>query len=144
MGWSHHMPTQTELKETLRDLSSTLARIHKGLMDHQMQERETRTGQSLNPATKLNLLLQDPEFAWLRVLSQLMVLVDDAFFQKEPLTENQIGILKSEANELLVLQTNVDFARNFNAIRMMLPDVIREHEKLKLIVTNQTPKSELN
>jgi hypothetical protein len=125
------MRTQHDLKEELKTLSTRLARIHKGLMDHQMSEREKLTGQSLNPATKLQLLLQDAEFAWLRALSQLMVMVDDGIFQKEPLSEEQVVSLKLEIEKLLFQQTHEEFASHFNTLLPQLPNVQAEYEELK-------------
>ncbi len=97
-----------------------------------MQEREARTGQTLTPGTKLQLLLGDPEFNWLRVLSLLMVKVDDAIFMKEPITEPLIAELKADIEALLIDRTNEDFTREFDLVKKFVPDVMREIDKLKM------------
>jgi hypothetical protein len=118
-------------KDYLNDLSRSLARIHKFLMDYQMVQYQNRTGQLLNPATKLNLLLQDPEFAWLRILSQLMVRVDEVFFQKEPIIDDQVSRLNFEVEELLIRKANDVFNIHFDAMIPHIPELLAEHERLK-------------
>ncbi|HEX4924447.1 MAG TPA: hypothetical protein VFV50_10185 [Bdellovibrionales bacterium] len=130
------MQSQHDMKQSLKHLSALLARIHKALMEHQMQQRERRTGETLNPATKLNLLLGDPEFAWLRTLSQLMVLIDDAYFQKEPLTESLITSLRNEVDKLLVQQTNEEFAKTFNSVAPLVPGLQKELGELRALFYN--------
>ncbi|MEQ1875360.1 MAG: hypothetical protein ABL958_01860 [Bdellovibrionia bacterium] len=125
------MNTQNDNKERLKHWSSILARMHKGLMDFQMQEREQRTGQVLTPGTKLQLLLSDPEFNWLRVLSLLMVKVDDLIFQKEPISEPLVAAARADIRALLIERANEDFNREYDAIKKFVPDVMREVETLK-------------
>lgn len=130
------MQSQHDLKLSLKHISALLARIHKSLMEYQMQQRELRTGETLNPATKLQLLLGDPEFAWLRTLSQLMVLIDDAYFQKEPLTEARIKQLRGEVDKLLVKQENEEFSRVFNNVAAQIPGLQKELGELRALFYN--------
>ena len=73
--------------------------LHKYLMDSERGayehdvERITTTGQYLN------LVLNDPWFAWLRELSQFVVIVDEALDQKD--TEPDAAGLITRARQLV-------------------------------------------
>ena len=77
------MKTSPEKRDKLKTLTAILARIHKALMELQMNDLQAVSGIEIKPAARLNLLLGDPSFAWLRNLSQLMAIADDVYFQKE-------------------------------------------------------------
>ncbi len=124
------MHPQQEMRDSLKHISALLAKIHKGLMDEQMSAKELAVGSAFSPNTKLQLLLNDPEFEWLRSLSQLMTLVDDGIFQKEPLTEEQFAGLIFEVQNLLIKQTNKKFTDNFLAICRHRPEIMVEHREL--------------
>src|SRR5262249_33637969 len=58
-------------------------------------ERITTTGQYLN------LVLNDPWFAWLRDLSQFVVLIDETLDQEEPVTAGDADRLITRGRELV-------------------------------------------
>lgn len=124
------MQSQQQMKDTLKHLSSTMARIHKALMDYQMSERELQLGENLMPGTKLQMLLNDPEFQWLRVLSQLMTLVDDGLFQKEPLTLDQVKGLQQQVRDLFIQQTHQAFSEQYRRLSQVIPEIRQYHEQL--------------
>lgn len=133
------MSSQKEIKNDLKNLSMILARIHKGLMNCQMQSREERTGAALTPAAKLQLLLSDPEFNWLRVLSLLIVKVDDSVFSREEVAASTVTELKEEIKALLIDQTNEEFTREFLAIKNQVPDVLKEIDALTAALSGAPP-----
>lgn len=122
-------PSQEE-RDQLNHLSKILARIHKGLFEAKMLEREKREGTVLGPGARLQLLIHDEEFAWLRPLSQLMTAVDDVYFQKEPISIEQMSSLKSEIKDLLIEMKKAEFAVPFSGICKTLPGVVLEHGNL--------------
>jgi hypothetical protein len=131
------MHPQPEMRDSLKHISSLLAKIHKGLMDEQMGNRELAAGGLFTPATKLQLLLNDPEFEWLRSLSQLMTLVDDGIFQKDPLTEEQFAGLLVEVKNLLIKYDNKKFADHFLAICRKRPEIMVEHRELSKFLSDK-------
>ena len=99
-------------------------------MDEQMSGKELAAGAPFSPNTKLQLLLNDPEFEWLRSLSQLMTLVDDGIFQKDPLTEEQFLGLLDMVQNLLIKHTNKRFSEKFLSLCRMRPEIMIEHREL--------------
>lgn len=70
---------QTILLKNSRDL---LLKLHKSLLDHERRIYEGINGPQ-TPGSFLNLLLEDPDFAWLRKFSTLIVEIDEMFAQKD-------------------------------------------------------------
>lgn len=71
--------SQTELLKNSRDL---LLKLHKSLLDHERRIYEGINGPR-TPGQFLTLLLEDPDFAWLRKFSTLIVEIDEMFDQKD-------------------------------------------------------------
>ena len=76
----------TELLRNSRDL---LLKLHKSLLDHERRIYEGIYG-SQTPGQFLNLLLEDPDFAWLRKFSTLIVEIDEMFAQKDGYSEETV------------------------------------------------------
>jgi hypothetical protein len=93
------MPDAADAKLTA--LRNGLLRLHKCLLDSERAayerdiERITTTGQYLN------LVLSDPWFAWLRELSQFIVVIDEALALEEPVTSADAARLVAQARELV-------------------------------------------
>ena len=71
--------SQTELLKNSRDL---LLKLHKSRLDHERRIYEGINGPR-TPGQFLTLLLEDPDFAWLRKFSTLIVEIDEMFDQKD-------------------------------------------------------------
>src|SRR6187399_2235235 len=70
-------------EKLLNDLRQGLLRLHKTLLDWERAGYERIHGrQSSNDL--LNALLNDPQFAWLRPISQLIVRIDELLADKTP------------------------------------------------------------
>jgi uncharacterized hydantoinase/oxoprolinase family protein len=92
---------QERTRERLTHLRNGMLRLHKLLLDSEKAayerdvERITTTGQYLN------LVLNDPWFAWLRDLSQFIVVVDETLDLEEPATAADADRLIGQARELI-------------------------------------------
>ena len=87
--------SNTDLLKNSRDL---LLKLHKSLLDHERRIYEGINGPK-TPGQFLNILLEDPDFAWLRKFSTLIVEIDEMFAQKdgydEAAVETHIAALRS-------------------------------------------------
>jgi hypothetical protein len=75
-----------ELLRTSRDL---LLKLHKTLLDHERAIYEGINGPQ-SPGQFLSVLLEDPDFAWLRKFSTLIVAIDEMFAQKDGYSEGTV------------------------------------------------------
>ena len=77
------MPNDS-LKQQLDQAHDGLLHIHKALIDYERARYEKVHGTVASPYALLNLLIQDPWFAWLRPISSLIVQIDEFVSAKEP------------------------------------------------------------
>jgi len=77
--------------ELLRNGRNLLLKLHKTLLDHERRIYEGINGPQ-TPAQFLNILLEDPDFAWLRKFSTLIVEIDEMFAQKDGYDDATVAI----------------------------------------------------
>jgi hypothetical protein len=113
---------------SLAELRLALLDLHKTLVDSERMQYEKTAGAIPSPNQFLQLLIRDPSFAWLHPLSQLIVAMDEALDEKEPLTMAGIDSLMNQTRLLLVASENgAGFAKHyFNALQRD-PDVVLAH-----------------
>lgn len=124
------MKTSPEQRDKLKILTASFARIHKMLLEHQMSELEKTSGTEIKPAARLNLLLNDPDFVWLRNLSQLMAIADDVYFQKEEITGDQMLRILTASQDLFIRESKTEFTRRYKDSALKLSPLMLEHAQL--------------
>lgn len=87
----------------LKNLSKELLRLHKLLLDLTREDYEREHGRLESPFKLLNLALNDPFFAWLRKLSELIVLIDE-LTDRAITREDAEGVL-AESRKLTQIET---------------------------------------
>ncbi len=85
----------------LTALRNGLLHLHKCLLDSERAAYERDIARITTTGQYLNLVLSDPWFAWLRDLSQFIVVVDEALADKEPVTPEDATRLVARARELV-------------------------------------------
>ena len=103
-----------------------LLALHKTLLDAERLRYEREHGRLEGGGQMLQLLAFDPAFAWLRVLSALIVQIDERLDDKErPFTSADFAKLRAEARGLLVGKEGGDeFQRNYNHALQSSPDAV--------------------
>ncbi|MGQ0543560.1 MAG: hypothetical protein ACT4O9_17220 [Blastocatellia bacterium] len=89
--------------ETLKQARNLLLRLHKKLLDHERAIYEGINGPR-NAAEFLNLLLEDPDFAWLRKFSTLIVEIDEMFDQKDGFAEEVVDLHITKLRDLISMK----------------------------------------
>jgi hypothetical protein len=118
-------------RERLTTLRNGMLRLHKSLLDSEKAayerdvERITTTGQYLN------LVLNDPWFAWLRDLSQFVVLIDETLDLEEPATAADADRLIARGRELVSpSETANGFGRSYFDAMQRDPAVVLAHRDM--------------
>lgn len=115
----------------LKEIRLGLLRLHKALLENQKASYEAQNGRVNSTNEYLNLVLNDAAFAWLRVMSGLIVEIDEALDAKtEPLTEEMIIELARAANNLITSRIDTDFGAKYEAALQKSPDATFEHIKI--------------
>lgn len=117
-----------ETRGKLKKLSSAMLRLHKSLLDGAKTEYESKNGKIQSPNQYLALVLDDPHFAWLRKLSTLVALLDEATSIRRPASETDAVALLSEAKILLDFKdADEDFNDKFQTALQNNPDAVLIH-----------------
>lgn len=115
----------------LPTLRHQLLSLHKILMlaERALYEREGHVIQS--PGHFLQLLTGDERFAWLRELSQLIVMIDEAMEEKPPMSTERADALVKEARVLLTGSNEVSsFAAKYAAMMQRVPSIAVAHAEI--------------
>jgi hypothetical protein len=116
------------MNHRLPELRKALLDLHKVLVDSERENYEKVIGAIPSPNHFLQLLARDPWFAWLHPLSQLIVALDEALDQKEPLTKAEVDALEKQVrNVLVVSETGDGTSKHYFDALQRDPDVVLAH-----------------
>ncbi|MEO7167128.1 MAG: hypothetical protein ABI016_08830 [Chthoniobacterales bacterium] len=115
----------------MSDLRAALLALHKTLITSERAGYEHTIGPIQSPNHFLQLLTGDPWFAWLHHISQLIVAIDEAMAEKEPLTKVAVDGLINRTRSLLVASAEgADFARHYFDALQRDPDIVLAHAEV--------------
>jgi len=117
-------------RRQLAQLRESLLALHKALVDSERISYEQNLGTIPSASHFLRLLTEDPWFAWLHPLSQLIVAMDEALDAKTktPLTDDTAVALVKRTGELLVAsEAGEGFSRHYFDALQRDPDVVMAH-----------------
>jgi hypothetical protein len=116
------------MSHRLSELRKALLDLHKVLVDSERENYEKVIGAIPSPNHFLQLLARDPWFAWLHPLSQLIVAMDEALDQEEPLTKADVDALEKQVrNVLIVSETGDGTSKHYFDALQRDPDVVLAH-----------------
>src|SRR5580765_5050119 len=119
------------MNHQLPELREALLRLHKALVESERVSYEQTFGQIQSPNHFLQLLTNDPWFAWLHPCSQLIVAMDEALEEKEPLTVAGVDVLAKQTKLLLVAsESGEGFSGHYFAALQRDPDVVLAHAEV--------------
>lgn len=117
-----------ETRERLQQVRNALLKLHKALVDSERATYEKTFGKIPSSNQFLKLVTNDPWFAWLHPISMLIVSMDEALDEKEPLTADKVDALVKESSALLVAsETSEGFGRHYFDALQRDPDVVFAH-----------------
>jgi hypothetical protein len=112
-------------------LRNGLLKLHKVLLDSERSVYENDIARIPSSSQFLQLLLEDPHFAWLRELSQLIVLIDETLDAHEPATALEAGRLVAQSRRLLSpSEAGSGFNRSYFDAMQRDPDVVVAHSEM--------------
>jgi hypothetical protein len=118
-------PISPDSRELLATLSNLLLEQHKLLLDRERVEYEKIQGPISGPGPFLALVLGDPHFAWLRLISTLVVEIDEALSRRSKAGQPEADALVAQARELLrPREAGTDFQMRYYQAVQESPDIV--------------------
>ena len=123
--------SNTDLLKNSRDL---LLKLHKSLLDHERRIYEGINGPK-TPGQFLNILLEDPDFAWLRKFSTLIVEIDEMFAQKDGYDETAVETHIAALRSLVAMEDeDEEFRAKYQSGLQQDLDAAAQHGELRSLL----------
>lgn len=117
------------MSHQLSELRAALLELHKTLVDSERISYEQTIGTIPTPNHFLQLLINDPWFAWMHPISELVVKMDEALDSKrKPLTDADAEALVKQTRQLLVASEDGEgFPKHYFDALQRDPSVVMAH-----------------
>lgn len=114
--------------EKLRAIRAALLHLHKTLLERERDAYEREHGKIGTSYEYLNLVMHDQSFAWLRLLSELIVQIDEALDGRETPGEGTANALIQQSRLLLTPnEAGPEFQKKYFASVQESPEVVLAH-----------------
>jgi hypothetical protein len=119
------------VRQRLTDLRDGLLRLHKTLLDSETAIYDREIQRITSSGQLLDLVLNDPQFAWLRELSQMVVVIDEMLDDEEPVTDEIADQLVLRARVLLTpAEAKNSFREHYLEALQRDPDAVMAHAEM--------------
>jgi hypothetical protein len=120
-----------DARQRLKNLRNGLLPFHKYLLDSERAAYERDVAPITTSGQFLDLVLNDQWFAWLRELSQLIVVIDETLDLDEPATAEDAARLIAQARALASpAEQGTGFARRYYDAMQRDPGVVLAHRDM--------------
>lgn len=93
-----------DAKTSSNQIIKALMAVHRSLLHYQKEIQEIFDGRKYTPHETLHLAINNAEFEWLKILSNIIIGVDEALDEKEASPELVLIETKQELNEIFNIQ----------------------------------------
>src|SRR5918992_5988120 len=126
-----------DAEKLLGDLRHALLRLHKVLLDWERSGYERIHGRQ-SSHDMLTALLNDPQFAWLRPMSQLIVRIDEILSEKTPPMRNDVDAVVSQVRTLTSPNANGNiYERRYDTVLQEHPDAVFAHRDVLALLKEE-------
>jgi hypothetical protein len=128
-----------DTRARLKGIRDGLLHLHKSLLDSERAVYERDVARITSTGQYLQLVLNDPWFQWLRELSQLVVLIDEALGAKDPAaSDDELDRLLAQAQAILVPdEAGTGFARRYFEVLQRDPAAVLAHRDMLKVMSEQ-------
>ena len=131
-------PIDATTLQRLTDLRNGLLKLHKTLLDSERDAYEHDVAPVTSPGHLLGLVMNDPWFAWLRELSQLVAAIDETVDSKRQIAtpEDAPRYIQRTRALLIPAEEGQGFERRYYEAMQRDPDVILAHGAMMKVLSN--------
>jgi len=113
-----------------------LLHLHQTLLEMERRSFEGIHG-SVNSGELLQLVINHPQFAWLRIISALVVQIDEMLDADEPASAADMTDLIAAARRLFMEPGDQGFLQKYQAALQQDPDVVMAHSALMKLLRSK-------
>jgi hypothetical protein len=125
-------PLSAPTRARLNDLRTRLLALHKALLDDAKAQYEMDRGRVASAGALLQLVINDPWFAWLHQISEIIVRIDEMTVADATSGEAEARALIDQIDRLLVPSESGDtFSRRYFEAIQRQPAVVLAHGDVK-------------
>lgn len=117
------------MKARLTAVRHALLELHKALLDGERARYEQVHGK-VTAGKMLQLAFEDPQFAWLRSMSELIVRIDELLDTEKAADSDLANLLTSARTLLTTAGQSTPFAREYEAALQRDPQVVVLHGRV--------------
>jgi hypothetical protein len=122
----------------LRAIRTGLLTLHKTLLDAERHRYQRAHGEIGGPHQVLQLVLQDPWFAWLRPMAELIVQADERLAEDRPIQMDEAESFGSQVMQLLQQDLGgPQFRDEYRRSLQELPDVVVAHSRVLALLAEK-------
>lgn len=114
----------------LGELRGGLLRLHKLLLERERGRYQLEHGPVESQHAFLGLVLSHPQFQWLRVLSELIVNIDEAMDEEDEGRDRAMGLFEQARELLTYAEPEGEFQQQYAAAREADPNILVESSTL--------------
>ncbi len=120
----------------LVDLRLGLLRLHEALLEVERKSFE-RTHGRVTSGELLQLVINHEQFAWLRMVSALVLQIDEMLDADEPVTHADVSNLIERARQLFTESEDLEFQQKYQAALEQEPEVVMAHSALMKLLRSK-------
>lgn len=132
-------PLSDDTRQLLLDLRTRLLQLHKVLLDDSRATYEMDRGRVGSNANLLQLVINDPWFAWLHALSELVVRIDETVEPGAPSTQaDAVALIEHVERLLTASETGDGFHRRYYEALQRQPAVVLAHAEVRRLLKRKS------
>ena len=121
-------------RQLLFDLRKSLLHLHKTLLDWERSADERIHGRA-SASELLKVIVEDPQFAWLRPISELIVRIDETVDKEGEETPAEVGALVARARAVVAADEHgPPNAQRYYAALQEHPDAVLAHRAVTKVL----------
>lgn len=131
-------------RRLLIELRKALLNLHKTLLDWERSAYERIHGRT-SPSELLTVIMEDPQFAWLRPISVLIVRIDETLDLETPDVPVDVDALVTRARAVVAPdETGTPYAQRYHAALQDYPDAVFAHRAVTNVLKNVPSRQTLH
>jgi hypothetical protein len=127
------VPTATSELARLSEVRLKILQLHQTLLEIERKSYERIHGR-VNSGELLQLVINHPQFAWLRIISALVVQIDEMLDADEPASAADMISLIDSARQLFTESEDHEFHHKYHAALQQEPEVVMAHSALLKLI----------